>query len=123
MAQRNGVAASRAGLEDTLWKAADKLRGSMDAADYKHFVLGLVFLKYVSDAFTERREEIERELDKEGISGDRAAQFLEDRDEYVGRGVFWVPKAARWDLIAKGAKSGAGEQSVGELAGPSWLLG
>jgi type I restriction enzyme M protein len=115
MAQRNGVAATRAGLEDTLWKAADKLRGSMDAADYKHFVLGLVFLKYVSDAFTERREEIKRELDKEAISGDRAAQFLEDRDEYVGRGVFWVPKAARWDLIAKGAKSSAGEQSVGEL--------
>jgi type I restriction enzyme M protein len=115
MARRNGVADSRATLEDTLWKAADKLRGSMDAADYKHFVLGLVFLKYVSDAFTERREEIERELAKEGIGGDRAAQFLEDRDEYVGRGVFWVPKAARWELIAKGAKSRAGEQSVGEL--------
>jgi type I restriction enzyme M protein len=115
MAQRNGVAAGRAGLEDTLWKAADKLRGSMDAAEYKHFVLGLVFLKYVSDAFAERRAEIERELDKEGISADRAARFLEDRDEYVGRGVFWVPRAARWELIAKGAKSGAGEQTVGEL--------
>src|SRR6266508_1870411 len=115
MGQRNGVAAGRAGLEDTLWKAADKLRGSMDAAEYKHFVLGLVFLKYVSDAFTERREEIERELDKEGISADRAARFLEDRDEYVGRGVFWVPRAARWELIARGAKSGAGGKSVGEL--------
>jgi type I restriction enzyme M protein len=115
MARRSGVAAARAGLEDTLWKAADKLRGSMDAAEYKHFVLGLVFLKYVSDAFTERREELERELEKEGITGDRAAQFLEDRDEYVGRGVFWVPQAARWDLIAKGAKSGAGDTSVGEL--------
>jgi type I restriction enzyme M protein len=74
-----------------------------------------VCLKYVSDAFTERREELERELGKEGITGDRAAQFLEDSDEYVGRGVFWVPKAARWDLIAKGAKTGAGEQTVGEL--------
>ena len=69
MAGRKGVAAESATLEDTLWKAADKLRGSMDAADYKHFVLGLVFLKYVSDAFTERHEEIKREIAGEGITG------------------------------------------------------
>lgn len=88
MGRRTSAAAPPAGLEETLWKAADKLRGSMDAAEYKHFVLGLVFLKYVSDAFVERREEIERELAKEGIAGERAALFLEDTDEYVGRGVF-----------------------------------
>jgi type I restriction enzyme M protein len=115
MARRTSAAAPPAGLEETLWKAADKLRGSMDAAEYKHFVLGLVFLKYVSDAFVERREELERELAKDDITGDRAARFLEDTDEYVGRGVFWVPAAARWDSVAKGAKGGAGGKSVGEL--------
>ena len=94
MARRNGTTVKPGkpdSLETTLWKAADKLRGSMDAAEYKHFVLGLIFLKYVSDAFAQRREEIERELAEDGITGDRAAQFLEDVDEYVGRGVFWVP--------------------------------
>ena len=87
----------------------------MDAAEYKHFVLGLVFLKYVSDAFTERRAEIEQEIAKEGISGPRASRFLEDTDEYVGSGVFWVPPTARWDAIAEGAKNPAGDKSVGEL--------
>jgi type I restriction enzyme M protein len=102
-------------LEDTLWKAADKLRGSMDAAEYKHFVLGLVFLKYVSDAFGQRREELERELADDEITGDRAARFLEDADEYVGRGVFWVPAATRWDTVAASAKSGSGGKKIGEL--------
>lgn len=118
MARRDG-AATKPGkpdtLEATLWKAADKLRGSMDAAEYKHFVLGLIFLKYVSDAFVQRREEIERELTDDEITGDRAAQFLEDVDEYVGRGVFWVPPPARWDAIAAAAKSGSDGKTVGEL--------
>ena len=118
MARRNGTTA-KAGKQDslevTLWKAADKLRGSMDAAEYKHFVLGLIFLKYISDAFSQRREEMKDELAAEGITGDRAAQFLEDADEYVGRGVFWVPPPARWDAIAAAAKSGLAGKTVGEL--------
>jgi type I restriction enzyme M protein len=87
----------------------------MDAAEYKHFVLGLVFLKYVSDAFAERRDQIARELAAEGIAEQRAEEFLEGRDEYVGSGVFWVPPATRWEAVAEQAKSGAGGRSVGEL--------
>src|SRR5699024_5021192 len=75
-----------------LWKAADQLRGSMDAAQYKEFVLGLVFLKYVSDAFAERRREIAEEL--EGIPEHRQEAFLEERDSYTEENVFWVPEKA-----------------------------
>jgi type I restriction enzyme M protein len=91
-------------LRETLWKAADKLRGSMDAAQYKDFVLGLVFLKYVSDAFTERREAIRAELLADGVPGERAESFLDDKDEYTGHGVFWVPRPARWEHLAAQAK-------------------
>lgn len=98
-------------LRDTLWKAADKLRGSMDAAQYKEFVLGLVFLKYVSDAFDERREAIRAELAEQEIPQARWDTFLDDRDEYTGHGVFWVPEKARWSGLAQQAKSGR----VGEL--------
>ncbi|KOU31571.1 restriction endonuclease subunit M [Streptomyces sp. WM6372] len=98
-------------LQTILWKAADKLRGSMDAAQYKEFVLGLIFLKYVSDAFEERRNELAGELAEDGISEDQIGEFLEDRDEYTGAHVFWVPEAARWSWIAAHAKS----QGVGEL--------
>lgn len=91
-------------LRDTLWKAADKLRGSMDAAQYKDFVLGLVFLKYVSDAFTERREKIRAEVTAQGIPPERLDAFLDDRDEYVGQGVFWVPESARWEHLQQTAK-------------------
>jgi len=89
-------------LKDTLWKAADKLRGSMDASQYKDVVLGLVFLKYVSDAFDERREAIARELDGEDET--YIAETLEDVDEYIGNGVFWVAPTARWSYIAANAK-------------------
>ena len=78
-------------LHDTLWKAADKLRGSMDAAQYKDFVLGLVFLKYVSDAFAERREQIRAEVLADGVPETRIEAFLDDVDEYKREGVFWVP--------------------------------
>lgn len=77
------------GFEEKLWSAADKLRSNMDAAEYKHVVLGLIFLKYVSDSFTEKYEE----LKAEGY-GDE-----EDRDEYLADNIFWVPKEARWDFI------------------------
>ncbi|MFE9538971.1 type I restriction-modification system subunit M [Streptomyces sp. NPDC006691] len=98
-------------IQAILWKAADKLRGSIDAAQYKEFVLGLIFLKYVSDAFEERRAELANELAEDGISDDRLADFLEDRDEYTGAHVFWVPETARWSWIAANAKS----QGVGKL--------
>ncbi|MFD5570437.1 class I SAM-dependent DNA methyltransferase [Streptomyces cadmiisoli] len=98
-------------IQDILWKAADKLRGSIDAAQYKEFVLGLIFLKYVSDAFEERRTELAKELAEEGIEEDRIEEFLEDRDEYTGAHVFWVPETARWLWIAAHAKS----QGVGKL--------
>ncbi|THA33824.1 SAM-dependent DNA methyltransferase [Streptomyces sp. A1277] len=98
-------------IQAILWKAADKLRGSIDAAQYKEFVLGLIFLKYVSDAFDERRSELAAELADDGITEERMDDFLEDRDEYTGAHVFWVPETARWSWIAANAKS----QGVGKL--------
>lgn len=91
-------------LKDTLWKAADKLRGSMDASQYKDVILGLVFLKYVSDAFEERREQIRAELEADGLNDDQVAQLIDDVDEYTGRGVFWVPAMARWGFLAENGK-------------------
>jgi len=82
------------GFEQKLWAAADKLRGHMDAAEYKHVVLGLIFLKYISDAFQDRYEALER---------DRYAD-PEDIDEYTAENVFWVPKDARWGYIQGKAK-------------------
>jgi type I restriction enzyme M protein len=102
-----------ADLESTLWKAADKLRGSMDAAQYKDFVLGLVFLKYVSDSFEERRAQIHGEVLESGVPEAQLAQFLDDQDEYTREGVFWVPEGARWDSLAAQAKST--EPPIGEL--------
>src|SRR5262245_3335340 len=102
-----------ADLRDTLWKAADKLRGSMDAAQYKDFVLGLVFLKYVSDSFEERRDQIRAEVVEQGVPEARVEQFLDDVDEYTGHGVFWVPADARWGHLAESAKSNPG--GIGEL--------
>jgi type I restriction enzyme M protein len=91
-------------LEQRLWDAADALRGNQEPSEYKHVVLGLVFLKYISDRFTERRTAIEAELAADGIPEQRRAQFLEDRDEYAGHNVFWVPADARWDTIQARAK-------------------
>ncbi|RAN76138.1 restriction endonuclease subunit M [Bacillus sp. SRB_336] len=91
-------------LKDTLWKAADKLRGSMDASQYKDVILGLVFLKYVSDAFDERREQIRAELTTDGLNDEQIGQLIDDTDEYTGRGVFWVPARARWTYLAQHAK-------------------
>src|SRR5438105_9454170 len=92
------------GFEDVLWKAADKLRGSMDASEYKHIVLGLIFLKYVEDAFEERRAALRRELTADSIVGESAEQLLESRDEYTAEGVFWVPPKARWAFLGERAK-------------------
>jgi type I restriction enzyme M protein len=102
-------------LKDTLWKAADKLRGSLEASDYKDVILGLVFLKYTSDSFDERQQQIRAELEAEGgYTDDDIDYTLEDRDEYSGAGVFWVPPAARWPYLAARAK-GTDEATVGTL--------
>jgi type I restriction enzyme M protein len=87
-------------IQHVLWTAADKLRGSMDIARYKEFLLGLVFLKYLSDAFDERRAELDEELAEEGMNAAQRAVFLEDKDEYIGYGACWVPESARWSAIA-----------------------
>lgn len=81
---------------DTLWKAADALRGQVDAAEYKHVVLGLLFLKYISDSFQSRRDELKAELTKDGIKGKQLERLLESRDEYTAERVFWVPPESRW---------------------------
>lgn len=91
-------------LEQTLWEAADKLRGNQEPSEYKHVVLGLVFLKYISDRFEERRATLEAELAAEGIKPERLPDFLEDRDEYTSHNVFWVPELVRWGYIQSVAK-------------------
>jgi type I restriction enzyme M protein len=85
-------------LANTLWKAADKLRKNMDAAEYKHIVLGLIFLKYISDAFAELYEKL-----KEG-KGEFEGADPEDRNEYTAEKVFYVPPSARWSWLQKRAK-------------------
>lgn len=81
---------------EILWKAADALRGQVDAAEYKHVVLGLLFLKYISDSFEARRDELKAELAADGITGTQLERLLENRDEYTAERVFWVPPEARW---------------------------
>lgn len=96
-------------LEQRLWDAADALRGNQEPSEYKHVVLGLVFLKYISDRFEERRKAIEATL-SDPDSDDyipneaRREQFIESRDEYTSQNVFWVPTDARWDSIQAKAK-------------------
>lgn len=87
---------SEIGFEKQIWDAADELRGSMDAAEYKHVVLGLIFLKYLSDKFEERYNEL---LEEDG------GRWKEDIDEYKKVNVFFVPPEARWEEIAKKAHS------------------
>ncbi len=86
-------------LADTLWKAADALRGQVDAAEYKHVVLGLLFLKYISDAFESRRDQLREELKADGIPENQMDSLLESPDEYTAERVFWVPADARWDKL------------------------
>jgi type I restriction enzyme M protein len=109
-------------LDKKLWTAADKLRSNLDAAVYKHAVLGLIFLKYVSDSFAERQREIEAMLrdpesdfymapaDHGGEAGyDEAIRLeLEERDYYIEKNVFWVPALARWKTLQDSAKLPAG---------------
>lgn len=83
------------GFEAELFKAADKLRGNMEPSDYKHVALGLIFLKYISDAFEAKHKEL--------LAND--PQAVEDKDEYLADNVFWVPKEARWWHLQAGAKT------------------
>jgi len=94
----NGESTANIGFEAKLWLAADKLRNNMDAAEYKHVVLGLIFLKYISDSFEEMRAKL---LAGEG---DYAGADPEDADEYRAENVFWVPKEARWSHLQANAK-------------------
>jgi type I restriction enzyme M protein len=98
-------------LKKTLWATADKLRANMDAAEYKHLVLGLIFLKYISDTFQARRAELSArfadpadEFFLAGATPEDTAAELEDRDYYRAANVFWVPEAARWEAIRAAAK-------------------
>ena len=84
------------GFEATLWLAADALRSNMDAGDYKHIVLGLIFLKYVSDAFEERHAQLMADRDQNTDP--------EDRDEYIAHNIFWVPPEARWSFLKAQAR-------------------
>jgi len=87
-------------IEKQLWKAADKLRKNIDAAEYKHIALGLIFLKYISDAF----EELYRKLKSGEGEGDLAGADPEDKDEYKAENVFFVPPSARWSFLKTHAK-------------------
>jgi type I restriction enzyme M protein len=97
-------------LEQTLWDAADKMRGNLEAGEYKHVVLGLVFLKYVSDAFQQRRTWLETATadsdnkDYYVAKPDRRASIIDDRNEYASKNVFWVPAEARWTYLQDRAK-------------------
>ena len=93
------------GFEAKLWQAADKLRNNMDAAEYKHVVLGLIFLKYISDSFEEMHARLS------AGEGDYEGANPEDQDEYRAENVFWVPKEARWPHLQANAK----QPTIGKL--------
>ena len=93
------------GYEAELWRMADTLRGSMDAAEYKHVVLGLIFLKYISDAFEEARAKLEANQHLTGASPD-------DPDEYRADSIFWVPSEARWQVVQGQARQSTIGQTV-----------
>jgi type I restriction enzyme M protein len=104
------------GFEAKLWQAADALRNSMDPAEYKHVALGLIFLKYISDAFEERRSAlkaatIDRSSNLYCETDDDRRRLLEDRDQYTAENVFWVPEIARWPFLQQYAK----QPNIGKL--------
>ncbi len=108
MAKENNSGANL-GFETELWRAADALRSNMDAAEYKHVVLGLIFLKYISDAFEEHRIKLEADR-SEGADP-------EDPDEYRAVNIFWVPKEARWSHL----KANARQPTIGKLVDDAML--
>ena len=98
-----GISGATTGYEAKLWQMADTLRGSMDAAEYKHVVLGIIFLKYISDAFEERHALLESEREQ--------GADPEDPDEYRAENIFWVPPEARWTHLKAQAK----QPTIGQL--------
>ena len=102
---RKNDSAANLGFEAKLWLAADKLRNNMDAAEYKHVVLGLIFLKYISDTFEEHRAKLV------AGQGDYEGANPEDPDEYRAENVFWVPKEGRWSHLQANAK----QPSIGKV--------
>lgn len=102
------MSSANIGFEETLWKSADKLRGSMDSAEYKYVVLGLIFMKYISDKFETKYEELVEEGDG----------FEEDRDEYEAENIFWVPKEARWGYLKDNAK----DHKIGQIIDDAMIL-
>jgi len=99
MKERCDMKENNGELEEILWKAADKLRKNIDAAEYKHVVLGLIFLRYISDAFQSLYEKLAKG------EGRYAGADPEDRDEYKAENVFFIPKEARWDYLKARAKN------------------
>jgi len=95
------MSTAKVGFEEDLWTSANKLRNNMDPAEYKHVILGLIFLKYVSDSFEEKYKELEKIKYADP----------EDRDEYLADNVFWIPKTARWEYI----KSNAKKPDIGQI--------
>lgn len=111
------------GFEEKMWAAADKLRGHMDPSEYKHVILGLIFLKYVSDAFDKRYKEIQVGSRTPGdplYMAEEKARYglLEERDEYKAENVFWVPQEARWKYLQDRAK----DPNIGHLVDEAMLL-
>jgi type I restriction enzyme M protein len=102
-AKNNNKTAANVGYEAELWQMADALRGSMDAAEYKHVVLGLIFLKYISDAFEEKHAQL--------LAEKTQGADPEDPDEYRAQSIFWVPPEARWSHL----KAQARQATVGQL--------
>ena len=94
MATKGKTNGGNLGFEAEMFKAADKLRGNMEPSDYKHVALGLIFLKYISDAFETKHQKLLAE----------DADAAEDRDEYIAENVFWVPANARWSYLQSNAK-------------------
>ena len=96
------------GFENRLWEMADKLRGNIESSQYKHVILGLVFLKYISDSFIERYLQIQEQF----------PGMEEDRDAYESENVFFVPKDARWEVI----KSQAKQPTIGQVIDNAMVL-
>jgi type I restriction enzyme M protein len=96
MAKVKNATSANIGFEEKLWATADKMRNNMDPAEYKHVVLGLIFLKYISDSFEEKHQELEKDPEK--------LSDPEDKDEYKAENIFWVPEEARWNYLKDNAK-------------------
>lgn len=106
--KKSGNNSANLGFEAQLFQAADKLRGNLEPSEYKHVVLGLIFLKYISDAFEAKRAAL--------LADD--SDVPEDKDEYLAANVFWVPKEARWSHLQANAK----QPTIGKLIDDAMLV-